>query len=69
MTLARGQAFVFKSLVLEEDPGSSAFMSRVLFSQGLVANQGHDGKDGLKSAYGLQPHLIISDIKLPEISG
>ena len=56
-------------LVVEDNPMNQD-MIRVLFQQlGLEIHQALNGKEGVKKAFELKPHLILMDLHMPEVDG
>ncbi|MBD2326383.1 response regulator transcription factor [Alkalinema sp. FACHB-956] len=56
-------------LVAEDDPGTRLSVSDYLESQGYIVFSADNGKDALALAQAHHPHLIITDIAMPQMDG
>ncbi|MGB3534942.1 MAG: EAL domain-containing protein [Microcoleaceae cyanobacterium] len=56
-------------LVVDDIPENLEFLSKILTQQGYKVRCVLNGKTALKVAISAQPHLILLDIKMPEIDG
>ena len=56
-------------LLIEDSVEIRANTSEMLEFEGFTVLQADNGESGLKLAQGLLPHLIISDIMMPELDG
>ena len=59
----RGETLPHKILVVED-----TFDTRKLV-EGYTVYEAADGKEGLAQAQGLHPDMIVTDIRMPEMSG
>src|SRR5579863_3642774 len=60
---------VRRVLLVDDEPAIRAILSVRLEEAGFEAEQAHDGIDGLMKLRKGLPHLIISDIEMPRMSG
>jgi len=58
-----------KVLVVEDDNSIATLTRLQLESKGYQVTIAHNGGEGLKLAYSLQPDLVILDIMMPDIDG
>ena len=56
-------------LVIDDDADIAKLLTAILKPQGFVVYHACDGREGLKNAYDLHPHLIILDVMMPGIDG
>ncbi|MGI0490794.1 response regulator transcription factor [Alkalinema pantanalense CENA528] len=56
-------------LVAEDDPGTRLSVSDYLESQGYIVFSADNGKDALTLAQAHHPHLMITDIAMPQMDG
>ena len=58
-----------KILLIEDDPGTGAALQKVLASEGFRVDHVRRGDDGLQRARAARYDLVITDFKLPGLSG
>ncbi len=58
-----------KVLVIEDDPASRDLLVNLLRNMGCTVSEAVNGKEGLIQALELKPHIIFTDIRMPELSG
>lgn len=58
-----------KVLIIEDDTDLLEEIGEILTYEGYFVVLAGDGKDGLEKAWSERPHIILSDIKMPEIDG
>jgi two-component system response regulator GlrR len=58
-----------KLLVVDDDPGSSSYMSLALEQAGYVVRTAPDGLRALHAIEIDRPALVISDLRMPGMSG
>jgi DNA-binding response OmpR family regulator len=58
-----------KILIIEDDPGTTRFLSYTLKQEGYNVLSVADGLEGLKKAQDEHPDLIILDVMLPGMDG
>jgi DNA-binding response OmpR family regulator/cellulose synthase/poly-beta-1,6-N-acetylglucosamine synthase-like glycosyltransferase len=56
-------------LVVEDDDDTRTFLSKVLETFGYQVRQAENGRQGLALVDEFKPHLIISDLNMPELDG
>jgi two-component system cell cycle response regulator DivK len=56
-------------LIVEDDPETRRFYTRVLLESGFDVDQAHNGHQALEKAFKRRPDLILSDIALPGMDG
>jgi two-component system chemotaxis response regulator CheY len=57
-------------LVLDDSPTMVMSLSRILKSAGYKVETAANGREGLsKLAAGLKPHLILTDLNMPQMDG
>jgi len=56
-------------LVVEDDPGMRSFLSRVLSEEGYRVEVARDGTEGLSKIATFEPDLVITDLRMPGLSG
>ncbi len=56
-------------LVIDDEKKLAALITRILELEGFKVFQAHNGKDGLKLIGTEDIHVVISDVKLPDVSG
>lgn len=59
----------WKILVIDDEPDSLEVASLLLSMYGATVNTAANGRTGLEIARIEQPHFIISDLSMPEMSG
>lgn len=60
---------MYKVLVIEDDVMMSNMLSMYLTEEGYVVKQAYRGDEGLQLAEEYEPHLVLLDLMLPDISG
>lgn len=58
-----------KILIVEDDPHIATLISRTMQEAGYETFVAFDGKTGLVLFDSIQPHLVISDLVMPQVSG
>jgi two-component system KDP operon response regulator KdpE len=58
-----------KVLVIEDDPAIASLTQLQLENRGYQVHLAHDGVEGLRQAYALQPDLVVLDIMMPDMDG
>jgi len=58
-----------KILYIEDNPQNFYLVNYILTAQGHEVTWAHDGKEGLETAAGLKPDLLLLDIQLPVMDG
>lgn len=58
-----------KILVVDDDEDSRSMVRTILESNGFMVEECSNGKDALVRIPELQPHLVLLDIMMPEMSG
>lgn len=58
-----------KILIVEDEPELAAVLEHYLGSKGFVTSTAGDGLTACRMINALRPHLILLDIKLPELDG
>lgn len=58
-----------KVLIVEDDAPSRGFMKDTIESQGHEAHVAENGLLGLEAFIKINPHLVLSDIQMPEMDG
>jgi two-component system response regulator PilR (NtrC family)/two-component system response regulator HydG len=58
-----------KILVVEDDRAMMDFLMEVLGDHGYKVTAAANGRDALEKLEDLSPHIIISDLKMPELDG
>ena len=56
-------------LVVEDSPQIRNVIARALMMEGYIAHQAGNGLDGLKMLEKVTPHLILSDVNMPQMDG
>ncbi|MBF0620441.1 MAG: response regulator [Magnetococcales bacterium] len=56
-------------LIVEDSPIQRVMLQRLLQKHGFVVHTADDGQHGLEQATAVVPHLIISDINMPNMDG
>lgn len=56
-------------LIVDDDRPTVMIIERVLKKHGYDVSTAFDGKEGLRRAREEKPHLIISDVMMPEMDG
>jgi two-component system cell cycle response regulator len=59
----------FKILVTDDDPMTLLSLSRLLNGTGSTVFTADNGEDGLKLALEKQPHMLITDWRMPKMNG
>jgi threonine synthase len=61
---------VVKVVVIEDDPGASRLMTRILQSQGIAeVHQAYDGESGIDIVRQVMPDLVVLDLMMPGVDG
>lgn len=60
---------VYKILVLEDDPDIMRILMHTLKGAGYMVLPAFGGEDAIKKAKQHQPHLILTDLAMPKMSG
>ena len=58
-----------KVLIVEDDAPSRGFMKDTVESQGFETHVAENGLTGLEAFKKINPHLVLSDIQMPEMDG
>jgi DNA-binding response OmpR family regulator len=58
-----------KILVVEDDTSIASLIQLQLENRGYEVDVAHDGADGLRQAYAVQPDLVVLDIMMPDMDG
>ncbi len=58
-----------KILVIEDDQAIASLTQLQLENRGYQVQVAHDGAEGLRHAYAIQPDLVILDIMMPDMDG
>ena len=56
-------------LIVEDDPASTNYLEIILSKEGLEYKTATDGKQGLEVFKSFKPHIVLSDINMPFMSG
>lgn len=56
-------------LIVEDSPVEAELLRRTLTRAGYAVTVAHDGAEGLRTARGHRPALVMSDINMPEMDG
>lgn len=56
-------------LIIDDEPDNLRVLQKLLTLLGANLNLAEDGKEGLEKARANKPHLIISDLSMPIMSG
>ncbi|WP_295768927.1 sigma-54 dependent transcriptional regulator [uncultured Mucilaginibacter sp.] len=56
-------------LVIDDEKKLAGLIARILELEGFKVYQAHTGKDGLKVLKAEDIHVVISDVKLPDVNG
>jgi len=59
----------YKILLVDDDPDSIEFISYNLKKEGFKVHSVNNGKDAVKMAAEIVPHIILLDIMMPEMDG
>lgn len=59
----------FKLLLVDDEPDILEFLSYNLKKEGYEVHIANTGKEALKIAFEIAPHLILLDVMMPEIDG
>lgn len=57
------------ALVVDDEPGSRSVLRHVLELGGLEVAEAPDGRRGLEMARSLEPDLVVTDIRMPGLTG
>jgi DNA-binding response OmpR family regulator len=58
-----------KILCIEDDRETAALIAEELLDRGYEVTLAHDGREGLAAILRTMPHLVLSDISMPAMSG
>ena len=56
-------------LVVDDDPDIRDVLKLTLEAEGYLVKEARDGKEGLEQAQKYNPHLILLDFKMPQMTG
>jgi threonine synthase len=57
-------------IVIEDDPGASTLMTRILRAYGVHdVVQAHDGRSGINLVRSMRPDLVVLDLMMPGVDG
>lgn len=56
-------------LVVEDDPGMRSLLATVLSEEGYRVETARDGTEGLSKLRSVEPDLVITDLRMPGLSG
>ena len=59
----------YKILVVEDTFDTRVLVMAMLKMEGYLVFEAADGKEGLAQARGVRPDMIVTDIRMPEMSG
>src|SRR5688572_3040879 len=59
----------YRILLVEDDPGIASSLQAGLQREGYTVQAASEGRQGVETAQKFQPHLVILDVRLPDISG
>ena len=69
MLECRGDNLSQKILVVEDTFDTRKLVKAMLTLEGYTVYEAADGKEGLAQARGMHPDMIVTDIRMPEMSG
>jgi CheY-like chemotaxis protein len=69
MLECRGETLPYKILVVEDTFDTRKLVKAMLTLEGYTVYEAADGKEGLAQAQGMRPDMIVTDIRMPEMSG
>ncbi len=58
-----------KILIVDDNPDVRSYVSSILREQGYQIWTARNGLEGLKTAQAQHPHLIVTDLMMPQVSG
>ena len=58
-----------KILLIEDDPDTLVYISKILKREGYEVEEAENGEEGLKKFREIKPDLVVLDIMLPGIDG
>src|SRR4029077_17499218 len=61
--------FHYRLLIVDDEPAARDLLQSSLFRQGFEVRIAKDGFAGLAQMHGALPDLIVSDLKMPNMSG
>jgi two-component system KDP operon response regulator KdpE len=64
-----GERVATKILVVEDDTSIASLIQLQLENRGYDVDVAHDGAEGLRQAYAVQPDLVVLDIMMPDMDG
>ena len=59
----------YKILLVDDEPDIVEFVSYNLKKEGFVVNTASNGRDAIRLAEEIRPHLILLDVMMPEMDG
>ena len=65
----RGETLAYKILVVEDTFDTRKLVKAMLTLEGYTVYEAADGREGLAQAQGERPDMIVTDIRMPEMSG
>jgi CheY-like chemotaxis protein len=65
----RGDTLPHTILVVEDTFDTRMLVKAMLKMEGYTVYEAADGKEGLAQAQGIRPDIIVTDIRMPEMSG
>ena len=60
---------IYKILLVDDEPDILEFLSYNIDKEGYIVYTAQNGKEALKIANEIKPHLIILDVMMPEMDG
>jgi CheY-like chemotaxis protein len=66
---SQGETLPYKILVVEDTVDTRALVTMMLTLEGYAVFEAADGREGLAQAKGVRPDMIVTDIRMPEMSG
>jgi len=59
----------YRILLVDDDPSNRDVLARMLTPIGFSVRQASDGKEAIAASANWQPHLILMDIRMPDVDG
>ena len=56
-------------LIIDDDPGLTQLLSRILLEEGAEVITAYNGQGGLRLLFERRPHLVFLDIMMPDLDG
>lgn len=56
-------------LVVEDEPAVALALTDALTKEGFTVESAKDGEDGLSQALSLHPDIVVTDLKMPVMTG